>query len=132
MTTQLRARGDVMLTIRLNLKGVVGAFQTCAMVSLLKEGDAEFASLMSYIPAGLKPGIVDVKVGVPLNPNTVRHEQDGSPVALIKLDANRGEIGDKAGSVDYVDGCRLICLYQGDNAKVIDCGSILFGWPEKQ
>lgn len=113
-----------MLTIRLNQNGSLRAFQTNKEITLLKRADKAYAEIMHLITETERPGDTLFESGEA----TVLTERAGMPPPLAALRLSSPV--DK-GLTLPLDDARVICLYEGDTAKVIDCGAILFEWPEK-
>lgn len=114
-----------MLTIRLKQNGVLRAFQTNKAVTLLKRADDAYVEIMHLITETGRPGDTQFDAGVA----TVLTERTGMPPPLAALRLSPAV--DK-GQTSPLDDARVICLYDGDTAKVIDSGAILFSWPEKE
>lgn len=113
-----------MLTIRLNQNGTLRAFQTNKAITLLKRADKAYAEIMHLITETERPGDTLFESGEA----TVLTERAGMPPPLAALRLSSPV--DK-GLTSPLDDARVVCLYEGDTAKVIDCGAILFEWPEK-
>lgn len=116
-----------MLTVRLQLNGVLSAFQTNRMVSLLLPGDAEFDAVMVSLPDSEVPGVFDICANQ-YSPVMPRESVQGRPLAMVKIDHGRNEPGDTSGDSSYGDGNRFISLYENDSAIVLDSGAKLFEW----
>lgn len=114
-----------MLTIRLNQNGTLRAFQTNKAITLLKRADEAYVNIMHLITETERPGDTQFDAGVA----TVLTERTGMPPPLAALRLSPAV--DK-GQTSPLDDARVICLYDGDTAKVIDSGAILFSWPEKE
>lgn len=112
-----------MLTIRLNQNGVLRAFQTNKAVTLLKRADDAYVEIMHLITETERPGDAQFDAGVA----TVLTERTGMPPPLAAL---RLSPAIDKGATSALDDARVICLYEGDSMKVIDCGAILFEWPK--
>lgn len=112
-----------MLTIRLNQNGVLRAFQTNKAVTLLKRADEAYVEIMHLITETDRPGDTQFESGKPV----VLTDRTGMPPPLAAL---RLSPAIDKGATSALDDARVICLYEGDTAKVIDCGAILFEWPK--
>ncbi|WP_368750140.1 hypothetical protein [Klebsiella aerogenes] len=113
-----------MLTIRLKQNGVLRAFQTNRVVKLLPAADEEYKSIMHLIDVP-QPGDVMMVDGVP-RVLTTRDPSLSYPSAAVYLSQRVDVL-----SSDSFGDARIICLYEGDSAHVIDSGVTLFEWPAK-
>lgn len=116
-----------MLTVRLQLNGVLSAFQTNRMVSLLLPGHEEFDAVMASLPNSEVPGVFDICANQ-YSPVLPREDVQGRPLAMVKIDHGRNEPGDTCGDRAYGDSTRFISLYRGDTAIVLDSGAKLIEW----
>lgn len=112
-----------MLTIRLKQNGVLRAFQTNKAATLLKRSDEAYVEIMHLITETERPGDTQFEGGKP----TVLTSRDGVPPPLAAL---RLSPAIDKGATSALDDARVICLYDGDDLKVIDCGAVLFEWPK--
>jgi len=112
-----------MLTIRLNQNGTLSAVQTNRIVTLLKAADEAYKEIMHLIPVD-QPGdvVFENEVATVLSE---RADRTISPSAALRLTPHL-----ESGQHEALDDARVICLYDGDDVKVIDSGAILFEWPK--